>query len=347
MNAAPVPNIEYVSDVIPPVAVAKNISVELKGGTVTIAPEDVDGGSYDAFEIGSLQVNKTAFDCTNIGDNEVTLTVTDKNGNQATATAIVTVIGTIPTKPLVVVSRTDNTFTGADSKTIFLGYGAQQLTLTAAGSGAETITAYKWSPADGLNAADLAAPIFSPTTAGTYTKSVTVTNQFGCTAVSDAVVLNVVDVRCGDQSGKVIICHSKAVNHQSSKEICIDAASVQDHLAHGCRLGYCNSASTSTITQRVTETIPDDSHSIAGITLQVYPNPLSTRARISATLAKTGSYSLELHDVKGALVRVLSKGESKRMAVIQEFHTGGLAKGLYFIRLVTEKGIITKRILIQ
>ena len=77
MSAAPVQNITYVTDVIPPVALAKNITVTLSGGSVSILPEDVDNGSYDAFDILSLELSDSSFDCTNIGDNTVIL---DRNG---------------------------------------------------------------------------------------------------------------------------------------------------------------------------------------------------------------------------------------------------------------------------
>src|SRR5207245_3004361 len=40
-------------------------------------------------------LDKTAFDCTNVGANTVTLTVTDNNGNSATCTATVTVVDSI------------------------------------------------------------------------------------------------------------------------------------------------------------------------------------------------------------------------------------------------------------
>ncbi|MBB6611548.1 HYR domain-containing protein [Pontibacter sp. Tf4] len=75
-----------------PVALAKNITVQLDAtGNATITADEINNGSSDACGIKSLSLSKTAFDCSNIGDNSVILTVTDNNGNAATATAIVTV----------------------------------------------------------------------------------------------------------------------------------------------------------------------------------------------------------------------------------------------------------------
>jgi hypothetical protein len=60
-------------------------------GIAEIWASDFDNGSYDACGIKSLVVDTTTFDCSNIGVNTVTLTVTDNNDNVATQTATVTV----------------------------------------------------------------------------------------------------------------------------------------------------------------------------------------------------------------------------------------------------------------
>src|SRR5690606_30020617 len=82
-----------VEDVTAPVVACQNITVELDPvtGTVTIAGTDIDNGSADACGIASYDLDIDTFDCSNIGDNTVVLTVTDVNGNTATCTAIVTV----------------------------------------------------------------------------------------------------------------------------------------------------------------------------------------------------------------------------------------------------------------
>ena len=81
-----------VEDVTAPDAVCQNIVVELDAtGTVTIDPALLDGGSTDACGIASVDVDIDTFDCSNVGDNPVVVTVTDVNGNTATCNAIVTV----------------------------------------------------------------------------------------------------------------------------------------------------------------------------------------------------------------------------------------------------------------
>jgi len=81
-----------VEDVTAPIAVCQDITVELDiNGTVTIDPSDVDGGSSDACGIAGLSIDIDTFACDDVGDNVVTLTVTDANGNVSTCTATVTV----------------------------------------------------------------------------------------------------------------------------------------------------------------------------------------------------------------------------------------------------------------
>jgi gliding motility-associated-like protein len=79
--------------VLPPVAVCKNITVQLgTGGTVSINASDVDAGSYDPDgTITNLAVSPNAFNCSHKGSNTVVLTVTDNEGLTATCSATVTV----------------------------------------------------------------------------------------------------------------------------------------------------------------------------------------------------------------------------------------------------------------
>ena len=76
----------------PPTAVCQDITVELDAtGNITIVAGDIDGGSSDAESTFTLSISETAFSCLDIGENIVTLTVTDTEGLTDTCTAIVTV----------------------------------------------------------------------------------------------------------------------------------------------------------------------------------------------------------------------------------------------------------------
>ncbi|HJW30220.1 MAG TPA: hypothetical protein VJ508_13350, partial [Saprospiraceae bacterium] len=81
----------------PPVALCKDATVSLGAdGTVTINGNTVNNGSFDDCGQVTLMVTPNTFDCTDLGPNLVTLTVTDNSGNTSTCTAIVTVVDNLP-----------------------------------------------------------------------------------------------------------------------------------------------------------------------------------------------------------------------------------------------------------
>ena len=81
-----------VTDNEAPAAVCQNITVLLDdNGNASITAQDVDGGSTDNCSVASLSVAPTTFDCSDLGNNTVTLTVTDIYGNSSTCTATVTI----------------------------------------------------------------------------------------------------------------------------------------------------------------------------------------------------------------------------------------------------------------
>ena len=70
-------------DKIDPTASAQDLTVQLDSnglGSITVA--QVDNGSADACGIADLTLSQTDFDCSHLGADAVTLTVTDENGNQ-------------------------------------------------------------------------------------------------------------------------------------------------------------------------------------------------------------------------------------------------------------------------
>ena len=81
-----------VADTVKPMVITQDLTAYLDAsGNVAIVAADVDNGSSDACGIASMMLDNTAFDCSDVGANTVTLTVTDNNGNVQTGTAVVTV----------------------------------------------------------------------------------------------------------------------------------------------------------------------------------------------------------------------------------------------------------------
>jgi PKD repeat protein len=222
-------------------------------------------------------------------------------------------------------------YTGGNAKTIYLGYGPQSVTLTAANTPAAA--AYQWSPAAGLSNANIANPVFAPTRAGTYTFTVTGTNAAGCTA-NAPVTITVIDARGTKNAKKVRVCHKGAVQE-------VSAAEVPAHLNHGDKLGTCNPApGTTARTGNPAE---------AGMEtdLAVYPNPTGGNTRITFTAGSAGAYRLALYDLNGRLVQEIAAGKTPaRQALSVELDAARFVQGVYLIRLVTDDGVSVKRLLI-
>lgn len=86
-----------VVDTILPTVNCGNFTVQLdENGIASIDVQDININSFDNCGVASRTLDITSFNCNNLGENTVTLTVTDNNGNVSTCTATVTVEDTIP-----------------------------------------------------------------------------------------------------------------------------------------------------------------------------------------------------------------------------------------------------------
>ena len=83
--------VDFIDDEAP-TAVCQDLTVILdENGEATISAESIDGGSSDNSGSYSVSIDINLFDCSNIGENEVTLTVIDPYENSDTCIAIVTI----------------------------------------------------------------------------------------------------------------------------------------------------------------------------------------------------------------------------------------------------------------
>jgi len=90
-NSATCVSLISVFDTIRPIASCQDITVQLDvDGNYTMAASEIDGGSTDNCPL-TLSASQTAFNCGMVGDNSITLTLSDASSNSATCVAIVTV----------------------------------------------------------------------------------------------------------------------------------------------------------------------------------------------------------------------------------------------------------------
>jgi hypothetical protein len=86
-----------VVDNVPPVALCQPVIIQLDAnGNGSLTTEQMDAGSNDACGIHSLSLSDTQFDCTHVGPNLVTLTVTDNNNKVSQCAANVMVQDNVP-----------------------------------------------------------------------------------------------------------------------------------------------------------------------------------------------------------------------------------------------------------
>ncbi|MBC8053350.1 MAG: VCBS repeat-containing protein [Sphingobacteriaceae bacterium] len=338
-----------VEDNVAPIALTQNISVTLVNGSATITAASVDNNSNDACGIQSLSIDKSAFDCSNLGNNTVILTVTDKNGNVSSASAVVNVIGVTPV-PTVAVTRTDNTFTGLNNKTIALGYGAQSLTLNATnGTSSNSLTTYAWSPSTGLSSATSASPVFTPSAAGSYTFDVIATNEFGCSAAT-SVTITVVDVRCGNKNDKVLVCQKTGSAKNPWVQICISPNAVNAHLVKGSTIGNCGSTGSIAAVSSLDMSLAPGLSVNNTNSLAAYPNPLAKQTTVTFNVVTDeAKVTLDMFNVSGAKVQSIYSGPAKSFQEYSfSYDASAIAPGVYFFKLtgsnvsLTFKAIVTQ-----
>ena len=331
-----------------PIVNCQNITIELnENGIATITTTDVDGGSSDACGITSTEIDIDTFDCSNLGDNNVTLTVTDINGNQTSCIAIVTVTGTTGTP--VAVCQNLTVPLGADG-TATINASA----LNGGSSGTSCPDSYTIS-IDTFTCEDIGTPV---------QVLFTVTNALGesdsCVALVNVVDTLAPEVFCPDDqtvisTGPYILPDYFATGEAMAIDNCTDPVTVFDQepnpgtpLEQGTYTitlsaqdsnGFENECTFELSVNDTLGTI-DIQPSIA--TVLLYPNPASGFIRIS----NPQSIQLEkltIYDLNGRVVltEILSNIESSAIDVSL------LQSATYLVTIDGDAGQITKRLIIE
>lgn len=287
------------TDVTPPVAICKTATITLVNGSASITASDVNNGSNDECSDVTLSVSQTSFGCSDIGANTVTLTVTDGAGNTSTCSATVNVIGVVPSCTIAAVPST-NVYTGGVATNIYLGYGPQSVTLNNTPVGAGPFT-YSWTGSN-LSCTTCEDPVFTPTTQGVYTFTVTVTNSYGCTTTC-TITICVLDIRVPGTNGKkVYLCHAPPENPANISTLEVSVNSVAEHLADhaGDKLGQCGQDPCAASSQNIRFVKNKNSNSITGVMkVTVLPNPSKTGFTLKLESESEQPLNLRILDLNG------------------------------------------------
>ncbi len=206
-------------------------------------------------------------------------------------------------------------------RTVYFGYApAASTTLASSVSGANGTTTYAWS-----NGGNTASITVSPAITTTYT--VTVTDASNCTATA-SVLVEAVDVTCGNNNDKVLICH--VLNNGNSNTLCLAENPAAIHLAHGDALGECGiqvCEPYQPTNNQIQGPASPHHHVAEAERLLVYPNP----AGREVTIVMEPNPLVTQLSIENALgIRVLLE----KVSPDTERHTidvSNLPPGLYFI----------------
>jgi hypothetical protein len=315
-----------VSDNTPPIAMCQPVTVTLSGGAASITPAMVDNGSTDnCGAVTLLSVTPNTFDCDDAGATiPVVLNIRDAAGNTSSCSTTVTIDGIVPTCATAV-TPANSVYTGGVATNIYLGYGPQSATITANATGGTFFT-YSWAgPTAYLSCTGCQSPVFTPTTGGSYTYTVTITNEFGCSSSCD-VTFCVKDIRVPNKPNKVYVCHY-APNPTNTLAINVNA--VAAHLAANPNdyLGMCGQTCDNIIASRMpmgNGFIPSEEFAV-----KVYPNPFTDELRIMIESTSFDRADITISDLTGRKLSQLNDQKTN-----SELHIGGtLASGTYYLEV--------------
>jgi len=272
-----------VEDVTVPAVVTRNIAIQLDAtGNASITAADIDNGSTDSCGIASITLDKSSFDCGNVGANTVTLTVTDSNGNSNSATAIVTVEDV--TAPVVVTRNIT-------------------IQLDATGNASITASDIENSSSDtcGIASMTLDKSSFDCGDVGANTVTLTVTDSNGNTDSATAIV------RVEDVTAPVVVTRNIAIQLDATGNASITAADIDNGSTDSCGIASmtldkssfdCGDVGANTVILTVTDVNGNTDSAMAIVTVENTLPPTVQTRNITVQLDATGNASITAADAE-------------------------------------------------
>ncbi|MDB4584636.1 HYR domain-containing protein, partial [Draconibacterium sp.] len=271
-----------VTDNEDPTALCQNITVQLGAtGNVSISESDIDNGSYDACGIAGMILDITSFDCTNVGNNTVTLIVTDNNGNTATCTSTVTV--------------EDNTNPTAVCRNITVqldATGNANIVAADVDNGSSDIC--------GIASMSVSPNSFNCTDVGDNTVTLTVTDNNGNTSTCTSTVT------IEDNINPTALCKDITVQLDATGNATIIAADIDNGSSDNCGIASmsvspssfdCTGTGNNTVTLTVTDDNGNTSTCTSTVTVEDNVSPTAVCQDITVQLDAAGVATITANDI--------------------------------------------------
>ena len=316
-------------------------SIHCNGGTTTVHVS-ANGGKTPYTGTGNYSISAGNY----------SYIVTDANGCTATTSGSVSEPSAI-------------TISSMADQVVYRGYAPMACaTLNPVVSGGTPNYEFEWSNGGHSNSATIC-----PSTSKTYT--LTVEDSKECKA-SATVNICVVDVRCGleddsdgdgehgdgnhgegengddDQEGNsykgnVFVCHD--LGGGASTTLCVPAASVAQHLAHGDALGTCGQITCNT---RSFANANNTTSKNENLVVKLYPNPTSSLSSILISSQTNNVYTISIYNIDGKLMKQINNVKVKG-GIGQEvgLDLSDFSSGTYLVNIKDENNISKSVILVK
>jgi hypothetical protein len=271
------------------------------------------------------------------GTSLVTWTVTDLHGNSQTAVTKVVVNPEI----LIAIPAAQVLPQGVLPNTVYIGYApAGTLSIQSNVAGGTAPYTYAWQTSSHAlvvttsNASEPYKVQLQGTAAGDYAVTVSVTDSNGCSR-SFTQTITVVDVRCGSNNDKVLICRTDAATTPGNgkkppkdkvKDNCVSPNVVANLLSNGASLGACPLAPVTVREGAEKEGVPKVLAS-----LSAYPNPSKGAFQLRFKNFKPGTIRLSIVDAQGRQVAVRNVSVAYTLEDVN-FDLSNLAQGIYLVK---------------
>lgn len=236
-----------------------------------------------------------------------------------------------------------------EGEMVFLGYQPAESAMlegNLATGGVEPYD-YQWFDSNGNLLDNGQNVIVSPTETAVF--SYIITDANGCQLIVDGTVC-VVDITCtagngkgkGKAAKKVSICHIPEGNPANEHTICVSVNAVPDHLANGDLLGPCGTLQVCDGSFKMGGFDTGSGAFTSNFIFNLYPNPARDYANVVFNVEKDCNLMVTLTDLSGKVLQtVYDQPVEANMEYREQIDTQSLPQGVYFVRMVSDTGLIS------